>query len=299
MESHNGTILKGIGGFYYVESDNKVYECKARGIFRQKNLKPLAGDKVKFELANNTCTITDILDRKNSLIRPPIANVDNLIIVSSICEPKVNTLIIDKMIALATYKKINPIVIISKSDLDDGMWLKEIYDMANIKNALISSVTGQGIDIVRGFLTGKINAFTGNSGVGKSTLLNYLFRDINLNLETDKISRKLGRGKHTTREVELFKVGNNSYVADTPGFSNLNVNLYEEINKENLQNYFTDFYDYIDLCKFNSCSHTCEDGCAVIDAVNNNKINRSRFNSYVAMYNELKDVKKWNNKKNI
>lgn len=298
MESHNGTILKGIGGFYYVESDNQIYECKARGIFRQKNLKPLAGDNVKFEISNNTATITDIIDRKNSLIRPPIANIDNLIIVSSVCEPKANTLIIDKMVALATYKKIEPIVIISKSDLDDGKWLKEIYDMANIKNALISSVNGQGMETVRSFLSGKVNAFTGNSGVGKSSLLNYLFSDINLNLETNKISKKLGRGRHTTREVELFKVSDNSYVADTPGFSNLNVNLYEEIDKESLQYYFTDFSDYLGLCKFNSCSHTCENGCAVIDAVNNNKINKSRFNSYVAMYNELKDVKKWN-KKNI
>lgn len=291
MKEKKGIILKGIGGFYYVESENKIYECKARGLFRQKNLKPLPGDKVNFKIKDNSYTITEILNRKNSLIRPSVANIDNLFIVSSICNPEANTLIIDKMIALANSCNINPILVISKSDLQNGKWLKSIYDKAKIKSIMFSSVTGEGENEVKESLSGKINVFTGNSGVGKSSLLNFLFK--NLSLDTGVISKKLGRGRHTTRTVELFKVNENSYVVDTPGFSTLDMSYYNTIDKYNLQYYFNEFNEYINSCRFNSCTHICEKGCAVINAVKEDKISKSRFENYVCMYNELKDIKKW------
>lgn len=291
MKEKKGIILKGIGGFYYVESEYKIYECKARGLFRQKNLKPLPGDKVNFKIEDNSCTITEILNRKNSLIRPSVANIDNLFIVSSICNPTANTLIIDKMIALANSCNIYPILIISKSDLQDVTWLKSIYDKAKIKNIVFSTITGKGEKEIKESLSGKINVFTGNSGVGKSSLLNFLFK--NLNLDTGIISKKLGRGRHTTRTVELFKVNKNSYVVDTPGFSTLDMNYYNTINEENLQHCFNEFNEYIGSCRFSSCTHICEKGCAVINAVKENKISKSRFDNYVCMYNELKGIKKW------
>lgn len=294
MQIKNGIILKGIGGFYYVEADGAIYECKAKGAFRQKNLKPMVGDNVQINIESNSCVINNIIPRKNSLVRPPVANIDNLVIVSSICEPTANTLIIDKMIALAEFQKITPVVVISKSDLKDGLWLKSIYDMANIQSILFSSITGEGADKISHLLNGNISVFTGNSGVGKSSLLNFLFDG--LNLDTAKISKKLGRGRHTTRKVELFKVNKNSYVADTPGFSTLELSYFEDLDKDDLQYCFNEFLDYLNKCRFTSCTHTCEKGCAIIKAVDENKISRSRFDSYVAIYNEIKDIKKWNRK---
>ena len=216
---------------------------------------------------------------------------DRLIITASTCDPVPNPLIIDKMTALAVHKNIQPVVVITKSDLDDGAWLKEIYDLAQIRCVLFSAVSGEGAGEMKELLRNRISAFSGNSGVGKSSLLNRLYGG--LQLETGDISQKLGRGRHTTRQVELFKLEGGGYVADTPGFSTVDVERYELIRKEELPQCFPEFEPYLNQCKFTSCAHICEKGCAVLKAVEEGKISKSRHGSYCAMYQEVKDVKEW------
>lgn len=292
MKTLSGIIIKITGGFYYVEVDERIYECKARGVFRKRGCTPLVGDYVTIEVPENDgyCSISFIKDRKNSLIRPALANLDVLFIVSSVVEPVVNTYIIDKMISAAVDKGIEPVVVFSKTDLQDCSQFLEIYKKAGIKAIEYSSVTKNGLDEIRELLSGKLSAFSGNSGVGKSTLLNALFPE--LSLATGEISDKLGRGRHTTRTVELFKCFG-GYVADTPGFSTVDLDRYEIIKKENLQYCFPEFSEYINDCKFTSCAHLCEKGCAVIAAVEEGAIPKSRHESYIRMYNEVKDIKDW------
>ena len=301
MNKKNGVILKGIGGFYYVESEGKVYECKARGVFRKKNMTPSAGDKVIFSLSDpdnlQYALIEEILPRQNQLIRPPIANIDQLLIVASTCDPKPNTLVIDKLVALACYKGITPIIVISKIDLEDGAPIYKIYQNAKVKTVLFSGSNQEGLQEIKDLLKGKITAFTGNSGVGKSTLLNCI--DESLSLKTGETSKKLGRGRHTTREVELFKLKFGGYVADTPGFSSIDLAKFDLIRKDELQYCFKDFEEYIKNCKFASCSHLCEKGCKVIEAVNSNDIEKSRYESYVSMYQSAKEIKEWEQKSNL
>lgn len=292
MEKKNGLIIKGIGGFYYVEAAGTVYECKARGIFRKDKITPLVGDRVEITIDNEEAgSIEKILPRRNFLIRPPVANIDQLLLVVSVCEPSPSTLIIDKTIAAAEDKEIEPVLIISKTDLQDSQSLQEIYEKTGIHMLTLSSVTGEGVDAVRALLRGKISAFTGNSGVGKSSLLNRI--DERLQLPTGEISQKLGRGRHTTRQVELIKLEKDTYVADTPGFSSIQMERYDIVKKENLQYCFREFAPFLNQCKFSSCSHTCEKGCAVIQAVNDGLISVSRHQNYIAMYNEVKDIKEW------
>lgn len=295
IDMKNGLIIKGIGGFYYVEAAGAVYECKARGVFRKNKITPLAGDHVTISTEEDgTGTIEEILPRRNFLIRPPVSNIDQLIIVVSVCEPSPNTLIIDKTIAAAEDKGIEPVLVVSKTDLQDCRELCEIYSKTGIPYYMISSATGEGVDEIRKLLHGKVTAFTGNSGVGKSSLLNCI--DERLHLPTGEISLKLGRGKHTTRQVELIKLEEESYVADTPGFSSIQIERYDIVNKDNLQYCFREFAPYLNRCKFASCSHICEKGCAVIQAVEEGLISRSRHDNYVNMYNEVKDLKEWDMK---
>lgn len=291
-EIRNGRIIKGIGGFYYVETEEQLYSCKARGVFRKKGITPLAGDLVEIRLGEDgTGYVEEILPRKNFLTRPPVANIDQLIVVTSVCDPSPNTLLIDEAIAAAEDKEIEPVVVVSKTDLESGEWLRDIYEKAGIPFFAVSSVTDEGIEAVKSLLKGKVTAFTGNSGVGKSSLLNRI--DPRLALETGEISQKLGRGRHTTRKVELLKLGNDTYVADTPGFSSISMEQCDLVRKENLQFCFREFEPYRNQCKFPSCSHTCEKGCAVLQAVQEGQIHLSRHTSYVAMYNEVKDLKEW------
>lgn len=293
MKTLNGTIIKGIGGFYYVEAADEIYECKARGVFRKEKLSPLVGDKVTISINENAeNTIDEIMPRKNALTRPPVVNIDNLIIVVSTVEPKPSTLVIDKLIAVAEHKNIEPIIVITKSDIASAQEIFDIYTLAGFKTIIVSNETKDGIDEVKAVLKEKISALTGNSGVGKTSLLNNL--DETLALKTAQISKKLGRGRHTTRQAELYRVCD-GFVVDTPGFSSFEIDKSDIILKDELAYCFRDFSDYIEKCKFYpSCTHTADKGCAVVEAVNEGKISKSRHNSYVQLYNEVKDIKEWN-----
>ncbi len=293
MKTLNGTIIKGIGGFYYVEAADEIYECKARGVFRKEKLSPLVGDKVTISINENAeNTIDEIMPRKNALTRPPVVNIDNLIIVVSTVEPKPSTLVIDKLIAVAEHKNIEPIIVITKSDLASAQEIFDIYTLAGFKTIIVSNETKDGVDEVKAVLKDKISALTGNSGVGKTSLLNNL--DETLALKTAQISKKLGRGRHTTRQAELYRVCD-GFVVDTPGFSSFEIDKSDIILKDELVYCFRDFSDYIEKCKFYpSCTHTADKGCAVVEAVNEGKISKSRHNSYVQLYNEVKDIKEWN-----
>lgn len=291
----DGLIIKAISGFYYVEVADKIYECKARGAFRRDKSAPLVGDLVTISLSQKGYPVIDkIHPRKNFLVRPPMANIDNIVIVCSTVSPSPNYTVIDKMISTAVYNDMEPVIVISKSDICPGDELFDIYQKTVIRTIIYSAVTGEGIDEIYSILPNKITAFIGNSGVGKSTLLNKLFPDFNL--KTGEISEKLGRGRHTTRTVELFKTMD-GYVCDTPGFSTVQLERFNIIDKDSLQYTFPEFQNYIGNCKFTSCSHTCEKGCAVIEGVKQGEIPVSRHNSYVEMYNEIKDIKEWERKK--
>lgn len=290
-EKRTGLVLKGIGGFYYVESEGTIYSCHARGKFRKERISPYAGDHVTFTVdENEDGYLYEILPRKNFLVRPPLANLDKLFIVSSVSDPQPSTLIIDKTIAAAELKGIQPVLVFTKTDLEDATPLREIYQKVGIACYFISAVNGTGVEQLLPELSGCISAFTGNSGVGKSTLLNLLIPE--LVLQTGEISKKLGRGRHTTRHVELYKA-DGGYVADTPGFSTMDIERYELFRKEELPLGFREFQPYLQDCKFTSCSHTCEKGCAVLKAVEAGEISQSRLNSYKMMYNEVKDVREW------
>ncbi|MBQ7203639.1 MAG: ribosome small subunit-dependent GTPase A [Eubacterium sp.] len=295
QKTTNGKIIKGIGGFYYVEADDVIYECKARGNFRKQGISPLVGDNVEIsvneaELAENR--IEKIYERKNVLVRPPLANLDRLFIVASLVDPTINTLILDKLIAIAEYKNIEPIIVITKTDLDDSYKkYEDIYISAGYKVVECDNESGKGADEIKELLKGKISAFSGNTGVGKSSLLNNIFPD--LELATGETSKKLGRGKHTTRHCELFKV-EGGYIADTPGFSSLDIERCEKIYKDDLPYCFKEFEPYLDKCRFQTnCSHINDKGCAVAQAVKDGEISPLRHQSYITMYNEVKDIKEW------
>ena len=293
-----GLIIKGIGGAYSVKCEGKIYCCKARGVFRKEGISPLAGDIVSIEVEkDDEGVINEIKKRKNSLIRPPVANIDKLFIITSIKDPVPNRLIIDKTLAAAFVKDIEPVLVISKADMAETDDLCSLYKKAGIKTYTVSSVNNEGVEAIRDELKSGISVFTGNSGVGKSSLLNALFGD--LNLSTGEISKKLGRGKHTTRHVELYEIGENAYVADTPGFSTMDMQRYELDDKDQIIFGFPDLEKYSLNCKFTSCSHTGEKGCAVSKAVEDGFISRERHESYITMYNEVKDIKQWQKQKNV
>lgn len=287
----NGKILKGIGGFYYVEAEGNLYECKARGVFRKEKITPLVGDDVQISVEENgKNSIDKIFERRNFFKRPPISNVDNLVVVSSTCDPKPNFLIIDRLTAVAMHKNVRPIIVFTKDDLCDASEFVERYVLSGIETVVVSNETGMGIDSLVKLLEGSTSVFTGNSGVGKSSLLNSIEPDFSL--ETGAISRKLGRGRHTTRHVELFKTGS-CFIADTPGFSSLDFETNDIIKKDELAECFPEFSEYIGTCKFSSCSHTGDKGCKILEALKEGKISESRYESYVTLYNEVKNLKDW------
>lgn len=287
-----GIIVKALSGFYYVESGDKIYECKARGSFRKNGLSPLVGDRVEFEIIDDTHGVVNtIVDRKNVLARPNVANIDKLFIVSSFQTPAPNAFIIDKITATAVYNNIEPIIVFNKCDMGNfDVWLK-IYNNAGFKTHAVSAETGEGIDALKDELKDSISAFTGNSGVGKSSILNRLFGECVI--KTGEVSQTLGRGRHTTRHIEAYKLSFGGYVVDTPGFSSIENEEHDYEFKERLPELFLDFGDYIYNCRFTGCSHTKEKGCAVIEAVANGEIEGSRHQSYLQLVEELKDLKPW------
>lgn len=284
----NGIIIKSIGGLYAIESLDGIYECKARGIFRKQNISPMVGDNVAFTDEN---VINDILPRKNFIIRPPLANLDQLVFVVSMCKPSPNLTLLDKFIAVAEYKTITPVIVLTKTDLDSFDNIMQIYSSIGIKVIAVDYNNPDTVNTVRDMLKDKISAFTGNTGAGKSTLLNAV--DSSLNIPTGEISEKLGRGRHTTRHAQLYKLEQGGYIADTPGFSTFETNKYDIIRKDDLSQCFREFAEYSDNCRFKDCSHTKEKGCAVVQAVNDGKISSSRHLSYVEMYEEAKLIKEW------
>lgn len=292
MNILKGLIIHSISGFYYVEAADAVYECKAKGAFRNKKMSPLVGDIVDIDVDGDKGFIVNIYPRRNSLNRPPVANIDVLFIVSSVEKPKPNIFVLDKLTAFAIKNGITPVIVFSKCDLSDPEEYLEIYGKTKFRTIITDNVTGQGIEELSEIISGKVCAFSGNSGVGKSSLLNLLCE--NLSLETNEISEKLGRGKHTTRSVKLYHY-NDGFVADTPGFSA--IDLVKDKNiilKDELVDCFPEFGDYTDECKFGlSCSHTNDKGCAVVRAVNEGLISKSRHESYMAMYEEVKKINEW------
>ncbi|MGN0537285.1 MAG: ribosome small subunit-dependent GTPase A [Acutalibacteraceae bacterium] len=289
--SYEGMIIKAVGGFYYVETAEGLLECKARGIFRKKGISPSVGDRVTLSVPENGYPfIEEIKERKNILVRPPIANLDLLFIVTSVTDPSPNLFVIDKMTAVAVKKNIEPIIVVTKSDLGDYRPLEEIYRTAGFKVIPYSIYESKNTTAIHNLLKGHLSAFIGNTGVGKSSLLNTILPE--LNIKTGEISQKLGRGRHTTRHSELFHV-DGGYVADTPGFSTVDVERYELIRSVELADCFPEFEDYLNQCRFTSCTHVCEQGCAVLSAVQEGKIMPSRHNSYKSMYEEAKAIKDW------
>ena len=290
-----GILIKAISGFYYVACDGNVYECKARGNFRKAGVSPVVGDMVSFTLTDESHGIVEeIKERKNLFNRPLVANIDKLFIVSAYTTPAPDTLMIDRLTALAVYNDIEPIIVFNKADMGSFDEFYNIYTKAGFKTFVISAKENKGIDLLKAEMHDCVCAFSGNSGVGKSSILNALFP--NLQLKTGEVSDKLGRGRHTTRHTELFFVGDGAYVVDTPGFSTVDTNEDLYSFKLSLAESFPDFSDYIGGCKFTSCSHTTEKGCAVIEAVKDGIIQKSRHESYVALANELKNVTAWNTK---
>lgn len=286
-----GTILKGIGGFYYVDTADGVIECKARGKFRRTVGKPVVGDQVRVGLqSDGTGYLLEIFPRRNCLIRPALANIDLIVAVASAAPPVTDPFLIDKVIAIAENKGIEPLVVINKTDLEPGGEWLETYRLAGIDAIAVSAETGEGVQQLRGRISGKTAAFAGNSGVGKSSLLNRLLPSFGA--QVGEISGRIGRGRHTTRHIELvpFEGG---YLADTPGFSSFDTEQMDLVLSEDLQYAFREFEPYIGRCQFTGCAHVKEKGCAVLEAVAASKIAPSRHESYVKLYESVKDRKKW------
>lgn len=280
-----GIITKGIGGFYYVQTSDGVIECRARGVFRNKSVKPLPGDVVEIELLpDGSGSVVSILPRKNHFIRPPISNIDCFVIVAAVKNPCPDFKFIDKMLVIAEANGIEAIICFNKSDLlADLCDIGEIYRDIGYKVIETSTIDHFGIDELISSVTGKTTAFVGFSGVGKSSLLNEIFTG--LNLQTGDISNKLRRGRHTTRHIELFSYDDNTYIADTPGFSMLEIPAFEP---NDLQRYFPEFKKHISECKFTGCAHLARKKCGVISAVEQGMISRHRYENYLEFYNYLK-----------
>lgn len=280
-----GRIIKALSGFYYVEDNHQIIQCRARGKFRKDDLKPLVGDFVEYEVeGDNDGYIMKLLPRHNTLVRPPICNVDQALIVSSCKEPDFSPILLDKFLLVIEHLGIEPIIIISKMDLDDdgnvGKYIED-YRKAGYRVYEISSKDNQGIEELKAIFKDKVSVITGQSGVGKSSFLNAL--DIKLNLETNIISKSLGRGKHTTRHVELIKMYD-GYIGDTPGFSSLEL----EMTPEEMAVAYHDFALYSHECKFRGCLHDSEPSCGVKQALSNGMISKERYEHYLMNLQEVK-----------
>ena len=291
MKKTEGRILRSLSGFYDVQTQEGLITCRARGILRREGNSPLTGDLVEITVEKGKGMVEKILPRKNHFIRPAVANVDALVIFAASVNPVTEPFLIDRVAAIAGDQNVQAVLCVNKCDLDPAMDLVRIYEHAGFPVICTSAETGEGVEDLRALLEGKLTAFTGNSGVGKSSILNRLAPE--LQLETGEVSEKLGRGRHTTRHVELYRLGENTYVADTPGFSSFDTDQMELILKENLQYAFPDFGSYLGKCRFDDCSHRREPDCAVRAAVEAGEIERSRYESYLKLYEKSSQIKAW------
>ena len=293
--SMQGKIVKGIAGFYYVHVvESGLYECKAKGVFRKEKIKPLVGDLVEIDILDQEekkGNIVDVLERKNELIRPAVANVDQALVVFAVTKPKPHFNLLDRFLIMMESKGIPVILCFNKKDIatePEIEKLKEIYESCGYQMIFTSAVENENIEEVKQLLRGKTTVIAGPSGVGKSSLIN-IFQP-NVQMETGSISEKIERGKHTTRHSELIWIENGTYIMDTPGFSSLYTNEFE---KEELKYYFTEFAPFEGQCRFQGCDHVHEPGCAVKAAIEEGKIHTVRYENYLEMYKELKDRRRY------
>lgn len=290
-----GRIEKALSGFYYVNTGRETLQCRARGKFRKEGLSPLVGDWVQVrELGGGEGFVEAVETRRNEFSRPAAANIDQLVILASAAIPVTEPYLIDRIAAIAALKGCDVLVCLNKCDLDPAERLYGIYNCSAIPVLRISAETGEGLDALRRAIAGKLNAFTGNSGVGKSSVLNALVPG--LQLPVGEVSKALGRGRHTTRHVELFPLGGGTYVIDTPGFSSFDTEEMDLELKEHLPETFPEFAPYVGECRFTGCTHTKEKGCRVLQAVKDGDIPVSRHKSYLRLFDELKDVQAWQKK---
>ncbi len=285
----NGIIVKGIGGFYYVKTDDgRIATCRARGKFRKLNITPMVGDKVEIKVVNENPfegAIENVLERKNHLIRPPVANIDCIAVVIAAANPAPDLFLIDKLTVYAAKNNIEVVIIINKTDLSNAKYIVDIYNKCGYNTVLTCATSGEGVDALREKIAGKITAFAGNSGVGKSSILT----NFGLSVETGDVS-KINRGKHTTRHVELFDIGDGGFVIDTPGFSLLEIS---DISASELKDCFVEFKEFEGDCKFSGCNHfgTKANACGIVKAVNDGNIPKTRYESYTKLYDVLKEIK--------
>lgn len=284
-----GRITKGIGGFYYVDTADGIFECRARGSFRKDGIVPLVGDMVKISVNSETMTgaVDEIMPRSTVLLRPPVANVTQTAIVISTANPRPNLYLTDKLLAAAAFAETNILLLINKTDLDDGGDICSVYKNIGYDVIMLSAETGENIDSLRERLCDSVTVFAGNSGVGKSSLLNAVIGETNF--ETGEVSRRAERGKHTTRHSELVRLASGGYIIDTPGFGSLDFSL---LNAENCAELFPEFEPHISGCRFSDCSHTVEAGCAVLEALAEGRIAPSRHESYTRLVSELREARK-------
>ena len=290
-----GRIIRSISGFYDVQIPGKVISCRARGILRKEGNSPLTGDMVEITVERGKGMVEKILPRRNSFVRPAVANVDALVVFAANVNPVTEPFLIDRVAAIAGDQEVQVVLCVNKCDLDPALDLVRIYENAGFCVISTSAETGEGVEQLRQIISGKLVAFTGNSGVGKSSILNRLCPE--LALPTGEVSEKLGRGRHTTRHVELYALGEETYVADTPGFSSFDTDQMDVILKENLQYAFPDFGRYLGDCQFHDCSHRKEPGCAVRAALEAGQIEPTRYDSYLRLYEKASQINLWELKK--
>ncbi|MDY3984515.1 ribosome small subunit-dependent GTPase A [Dysosmobacter sp.] len=291
-----GRIQKALSGFYYVDTGSEILTCRARGKFRKDGLSPLVGDRVEVrELGNGEGFVEAILPRKNAFARPAVANIDQLVVIASGAIPRTDPYLIDRVAAIAALKGCEVIVLLTSCALDSADELYSIYHAAGFPTLRVSAETGEGIEELKPLISGKLSAFTGNSGVGKSSILNAL--DPEFQIKVGAVSDALGRGRHTTRHVELYHLDCGADVVDSPGFSSFETDELNLALKHRLPETFREFAPYLDQCRFVGCGHTKEKGCAVLEAVRRGDIQKSRHDSYLRLYEELKPLQDWQEKK--
>lgn len=284
-------IIKALSGFYYVQTEDGVVECRARGRFRRQDQSPLVGDFVRITRQGDKGVLEALLPRKNAFIRPAVANIDQLVVLASCAIPVTEPFLIDRVLAIAQLQNVPALVVVNKDDLAPAQPLAEIYRRAGVPVLVTSAETGEGIEALREALAGKLSCLTGNSGVGKSSLLNRACPQ--LQLPVGEVSEKLGRGRHTTRHIELYSLGSNTFVADTPGFSAFDTERMELVHKEQLQYAFPEFAPYLGHCQFPDCAHRKEPGCAVRKALAEGEIGQTRYDNYERLYELASQLKEW------